>query len=92
MTKPVLRIFILGLGSLLVLALFQNCGPTFVADEFGQVQMSSFQGPIEYPSAFPSEVRSDFPASVRNGARSTSISTCQLNSVCSNGVYLRARN
>lgn len=67
MSKPVVwRIFV---GLLIISAAlsFQNCGPTFVTNEAGQIQMSSFEGPLHLPTNVPSRVAGQFPSTAKGG-------------------------
>jgi len=62
-----LRIFVVASIGAAALS-FQNCGPTFVRNEAGEIQYSSFEGPIEIPNILPSEVRSDYPSAMNGRA------------------------
>lgn len=71
MKKPaVLRVIVI-LGIVAGALSFQNCGPTFVTDENGQIQYSRFDSTLSSVSVAgsPSRVKSDFPPTTGAGVR-----------------------
>ncbi|MBX3016750.1 MAG: hypothetical protein KF767_02585 [Bdellovibrionaceae bacterium] len=69
MKKPAVLRLVVIFGIIAGALSFQNCGPTFVTDENGQVQYSRFdstQSSVTISGA-PSRVKSDFPPTTGTG-------------------------